>query len=497
MGLNGPKEYCAPWIEAKSLLNLALPTAVIQLGFTVPTFLTASYVGRNFGSVYLDGYTLANLTGNLFTLSLLSGLYSAADTLSPQAFGAGNYREVGLYAIRGFLGSMIILIPVNVVLLIWMQPILEAVGQHAEASKHAWHFYLIYAFALPFYALYMVTWKFLSAQNVMMPLMVAAFLSCIVVLPLALQVFTSWFGFCGAALAILVYQSFQACFLLFYLWYWQPHDPRTWPGIRAWRDALEWKSFSSYMILGIGGMLASLEWVYWEALALVVGTLGVIPLSVHTIPTQVITVAFMVSLGVGIALAVRLGATLPRNVLRAKELALACLVLGTILFSGVTVLLYRYRELVFHIFTEEPEVLDGSEEIWGKVCFYFWNLSIFGIIMGIATGLGMQWTLGIVTIVFLWVFGLPASYYGAVVLEGGINAAWEWTWPPYFGINLVMLIAFVLKDWDAVAASIRLREAVVNPLLDGDLETLKLQHSVEDYGAVQYPNASTKSPDKM
>jgi hypothetical protein len=102
-----------------------------------------------------------------------------------------------------------------------------------------------------------------------------------------------------------------------------------------------------------------------------------------------------------------------------------------------------------------------------------------------------------VTIVFLWVFGLPASYYGAVVLEGGINAAWEWTWPPYFGINLVMLIAFVLKDWDAVAASIRLREAVVNPLLDGDLETLKLQHSVEDYGAVQYPNASTKSPDKM
>jgi hypothetical protein len=90
--------------------------------------------------------------------------------------------------------------------------------------------------------------------------------------------------------------------------------------------------------------------------------------------------------------------------------------------------------------------------------------------------------LGIVTIFFLWVVGLPAAYYEAVVLGGGINAAWSWIWPPYVGINAVMTIAFLLKDWDALAETIRLREAIS----DGELETLSLQeqYPVIDYGAL-------------
>jgi Na+-driven multidrug efflux pump len=96
------------WTEARLLLELAVPTAVVQLGFTVPPFSIASYVGINYGYIYLDGMTLANLTGNLCTLALLQGLYSASDTLSPQAFGAGNEREVGLLALRGYFGSMLV-----------------------------------------------------------------------------------------------------------------------------------------------------------------------------------------------------------------------------------------------------------------------------------------------------------------------------------------------------------------------------------------------------
>jgi len=96
------------WTEAKLLGELAFTTVIIQLGFTLPPFLIASHVGRHYGTVYLDGFTLAILTGNLFTLSVLQGLYSAADTLSPQAFGAGNPRQVGLLAMRGFFGSMML-----------------------------------------------------------------------------------------------------------------------------------------------------------------------------------------------------------------------------------------------------------------------------------------------------------------------------------------------------------------------------------------------------
>jgi MATE family multidrug resistance protein len=384
------------WTEARLLLELAIPTVIIQLGFTLPPFSVASYVGITYGYIYLDGITLASLTGNLFTLALLQGLYSASDTLGPQAFGAGNVREVGLLAIRGFVGSMFIIIPMNVGLFFFMRPLMLWVGEDPDASTIAWHWYQIYSLSLPFNALYNVTWKFLSAQNVMIPLVASVSVSCAVVLPLTLQYFPRWFGFLGTAWCIVTFQVFESLFLVFLLWWKQPHVAATWPGLSAWREALQWKPFRAYMTLGLGGMLACSEWIYWEALTLMIGTLGIIPLSVHTIPTQVIMVSFMIPLGVGVALSVRLGVTLSQSVRRAKELVVGCYVVGTVVFGIMAVIMYTERLRIFHIFTTAPAVVQGCEEIWWKVCLYFFNLAVFGISIGTATGLGMQWTLGIV-----------------------------------------------------------------------------------------------------
>lgn len=185
--------------ELWAVFHLLIPTTIIQLGATFPSFFTASYIGRNLGVVSLDGFTLAILTGNLFTLSLMQGLFSASDTLSPQAFGAGNKAEVGLLAIRGYVGCLAVTVPIVVLLAFGMDRLLVAVGEDPEVADLAWHWYQIYALSLPFYALYNVTWKFLSAQNVMMPLTVCVLLSCGMVLPLALTTLGSWLGYWGTA----------------------------------------------------------------------------------------------------------------------------------------------------------------------------------------------------------------------------------------------------------------------------------------------------------
>ena len=83
------------------LIELAIPTVIIKVTSVMPEVLLASYIGLQFGKLYLDSFMLAILTGNLCTLTLLQGIFSASDTLSPQAFGANNYNEVGLIAIRG------------------------------------------------------------------------------------------------------------------------------------------------------------------------------------------------------------------------------------------------------------------------------------------------------------------------------------------------------------------------------------------------------------
>jgi Na+-driven multidrug efflux pump len=145
------------WKEARSLLHIAIPTIIILQGSTIPPFLTASYVGRAFGPAYLDGFQLASLTGNLFTLSLLQGLYSASDTLSPQACTAGNYSELGYIAMRGFISSMAVVLPICVPLVFCIRKLLIKVGEDPEASLHAGTWYAVYVLSLPIYVVYMVT----------------------------------------------------------------------------------------------------------------------------------------------------------------------------------------------------------------------------------------------------------------------------------------------------------------------------------------------------
>lgn len=235
--------------ELTALMKLAIPTLAIQLGSVLPGFLIASYIGRSFEVEYLDGFTLASLTVNLFVLSLLQGLYSASDTLSPQAYGAGNMKEVGYLAIRGFAASMLIVLPIALLLIFYMKPVLIYVGEDIESATHAWRWYQIDSIAIPFYSLYQVSMKFLSAQNRMTPLVVCSMLSTCIVLPVSLWFFGGIFGFLGTAIAMVIYQVFQSSSLLVYLWWFCPHDPDTWPGFReGWKHAIQWKPFIHYMV---------------------------------------------------------------------------------------------------------------------------------------------------------------------------------------------------------------------------------------------------------
>jgi MATE family multidrug resistance protein len=186
--------------------------------------------------------------------------------------------------------------------------------------------------------------------------------------------------------------------------------------------------------------------------------MGVEELSIHTIPTQVVMCTFMLPLGTGIALSIRMGTTLQQSVSRTKELALGCWLISAVVFGGVAILCHTERHRIYRLFTLEAAIVQGADEIWWDVSIYLFHVCMFGINMGIITGLGMQWTLGFVTVVCLWVVGLPAAYYFAIIQGGGLVIAWKCIWPPYVAMNVILMAIFASKDWDEIAATIRLRE---------------------------------------
>jgi Na+-driven multidrug efflux pump len=274
------------WDETQLFLHLAIPTIILQVGSMLPNVCAAAYIGGHRQSsqslldddddddndsssstaVYMSAFMLANNTANLLTLSLLWGLFTALDTLAPQAYGSGNFKQVGIVAMRGYMASLALILPIALFTAIYIVDILIALGQDVMASQHAATWYRIFLCCLPFYALYMVTWKFLSAQNVMMPLTVAAVVSNAVVVPCAMKYWTSSShspigNFAGTAAAVVTYHVCQVAILHLYLYLFKPFQTECWPGlVEAWKAAtVSWESFELFLYLGAGGILSSSE----------------------------------------------------------------------------------------------------------------------------------------------------------------------------------------------------------------------------------------------
>ena len=471
-------------------LELAVPTTLLNLGFQISPLLTASYIGRKFSPTHLSGFTLANLTGNLCTFSILLGLFSAADTLGPQAFGLKNYKEIGLIAIRGFCVALAVLIPINIVLVLTIDNILIGLGQDPEAAAHALEWYRIFVLSFPFVILYDTIWKFLSAQHIMRPLIIISVSCCATVLPLGLEILTEKYGYLGSAWAYVNFQATQSLLLLLYVTCFKPYVDGTWPGLSSGslKEALFVKdSMMMYLDLGVGGILAQSEWIFWEALGLVVGKLGVVALSVHTIPNQVTMALCLAPFSAATALAIRMGVTLPVSVSHAKKIAVACIILVTIFFTLVNAVVYVRADWIIGFFTTDPDVVHLANEIWWKVVVFNIEISLFAILTGVATGLGMQWTLGWVNLFWLWIFGLPAVYYFAVLRDGGLDSAWTWINFPYIGMSLTLISLFAFKaDWDRIAEEIQDREGldrqsvVLQPDENDELQSLLPRVATDD-----------------
>eukprot|EP00980_Cylindrotheca_fusiformis_P017009 scaffold5194_cov118-Cylindrotheca_fusiformis.AAC.3 len=438
-------------------LELAVPTTLLNLGFIVSPLLTASYVGRKFGPTFLGGFTLANLTGNLCTFSLLAGLFSAADTLGPRAYAASRnhqqhpqhrLEEVGLIAIRGFVLACIILVPINLVLVMYLKDMLVALGQDQVAASHALDWYRIFVWSLPFCVAYNTIWKFLSSQHIMKPMIIVSMISCAIVLPCGLELWTEQYGFLGSAVAYVNFQAFQAVSLIMYLYWKKPHVKGTWPSIECVRqEVLQYQPMMDYISLGMGGIFAQSEWVFWEAVGLVIGLLGVVPLSVHTIPNQVTMLLWLSPLSAGTALSIRLGMTLTISVSHAKDIVLASVMMVTAFFGFVNTMVYNHSDWIIGFFSNDSEVVELAQQIWWKVCVFNQTCALFGGLCGVATGLGMQWKLARINIFWLWIFGLPTIYYFAVASGGGLDAAWTWINVPYVGMNACLLVTFATTDW--------------------------------------------------
>ena len=305
------KRRCTPvgWIKKESwlLFKLFWPTvsALIleQLVFVISLFFVGHIKGKEALSLEATGLAVSIINITVYSIGL--GMTSAIDTVASQAYGAKNFKKVGVMLQRGIcmLGLAMLL-----VFALWVniESFLNMLQQPPCVIQLSKQYIQIYMAAVPALYLFIVLQKYLQVQNIVLPFIATALTMNITSAILHyIFIYVANMGVRGAALAVVIalYSSLSLLILIIIVF---KLYKKTWFG---WsRDCLNgWWEFVRYGVPGL--VMICFEWWSFEIGYLVLGTAedGPLQQGVHAILMSLVTVAFIVPYSLGIAVTIRIG----------------------------------------------------------------------------------------------------------------------------------------------------------------------------------------------
>ncbi len=447
--------------EVKTMLEIAIPTIILQFStyFIYPQ--CASAVGKHLDGESLAAFSLGSVSGNMTCISIIIGTLSANETLQPRAFGLKRYREVGRLAIRGFIMCVLSLVIPVTALMTKLDNILPLLGQDADVSLLTMEWMRVYLWSVPPLLLFRVIQRFLACQNIVMPCTFGGVISCLVIHPLVLNFAIQSFGILGSGWAVVFTTFMQLILCIGYIVVTGSYDKRTWPGLSTSiiLETFDIREIITFAKLSLGGIFALSEWWFWECICFVAGNFGIVELCVHTVAYQLIPIFFMLPLGISIGLSVRIGILLPVNVDGAKKLAVATMILSIFVSVIISAIIYKNQTWIVSMFTSDENVFEGCQRIWLRLCVYLVIINIFGVSTGVLSALGLQWRTFANMFVVLWLWGIPAIIYFCIFGGKGYYCMWDIIPILYILLDIGLVLTYVTADWNEIGAQIEIDQS--------------------------------------
>jgi len=414
--------------ELRTTLALAFPIIVGQLSQMLMGVADSVMVGR-LGAVPLAASAFANV---LFMggFMLGGGILASGSVLISRTHGAKQSRKCAEYLRHGvwLAAGLGVLICAGILSLI---PWLDHFGQPLEVLAAVRPYLELIAVSLLPTLLFQVLRQFGEATGHPWGPMV------ILLSSVALNVLLNWIliygnwgapalGLAGAGWATLASRIVS----LVALWAWlRVHKElrAEWPGEGsvciaeanpAWFSWLSWTHLREMFVLGIpiAGQFV-FEGGFFAISALMMGWIGTVPLAAHQIAINCAGFAWVIPLGLSIALSVRVGRTvgegrvelLPRIVFGAQAAGLAYAVFSilTFVFAG---------RVIAAGFTPEVRVVELAAQLLIIAALF----QVFDggqvIASGALRGLADVKVPSVITFISYWVIGLPLAYFLGVRL---------------------------------------------------------------------------------
>ncbi len=414
-------------LEVRRTLTLALPLILAQLAQMSASFVDTLMVGR-LGNTQLAGIALG---GSIFFLTFLvcgGVLFSVGPTVS-QAFGAGETKEAGKAAQQGFFLALFLSVPA-LVLFSQIGRILPLLGQAPETVRLATGYVQAIAWGFVPALLTIGLRGLLEGISNPRPVMVVAFLA---VGFNALMNYLLMFGKLGfPALGLVGTGYASALSFWFSLGLLVLYSVRTLPQFEVFRfRGVDARVLLDLIRIGVPiGLTLGFEAGLFSATAILMGTLGTVPLAAHQIAIQSASFTFMVPLGLASATAVRVGQAVgrrdPGGVQRAGWVGIG-LSAGVMLMSALTFWLIPERVVALYLDTSDP----ANAAVIRTAVRFFAFAALFQVFDGLqvsAAGAlrGLKDTRApmLISLTSYWGVGLSSGALFAFVLGLGGRGLW-------------------------------------------------------------------------
>ncbi len=442
------------------MLSLAWPMILTNLAQVAMTATDVAIIGR----LGPDSLAAGALGSNLYFAPLIFGLGLAYATAPMMAAELGrnrhSVRDIRRTVRQGFWLSALICIPIWV--LLWNgAAILRAMGQQPDLAEQAGIYLrgLMWA-VLPFYG-YIVLRSFISALE--RPLWALAIMALSVLLNAllnwllvfghfgfpAMGIFGSGvatsiatlFMFIGLGIVVVMDRQFRR-YRLFGRW---------------WRA--DWPRFWALLKLGapISGILA-FEVTVFNAAAFLMGWIGAAQLAAHAIALQIASVSFMVPLGIGQAVTVRVGLAFGAGDSEAVSRAgWTAYVMGVSFMALAALFFVLFPTLLIGIFIDLSD--PASAVVVGHAVSFLVFAAMFQIVDGAqAVSAGMLRGLQDTNVPMLyaaigyWGIGLPLGYLLAFRFGFGGEGIWIGLVAGLAAVAVLLLYRWLKRDALALLA---------------------------------------------
>lgn len=411
--------------ELIQLLKIAWPVVLGQLGHVTVGVADSAMIGQT-GTIPLAAASLAN---SIFILPLVFGIGVAygVTPLVANAHGQNDLQRLGRLLsqsilINTFVGAVLM------VLFYLLRPLIAYSGQQADVLALALPYLgVLIASILPF-MLFLSLKQFAEGLSDTRPAMyISLGANLLNVLLNYLLIFGKWgfpeLGIMGAGYATLL----SRCIMLggMILYFLLHPDYAQYQGDLL-PKRVERERIGRIVSIGIPtGLQYLFEVGAFAAAAVLIGTIGAMPLAAHQVAISLASISYMAASGIGAAASVRVGNAAGRNDpkgIRRAGSASVVLILAMMGAAGLIFAVFRNQLPAFY--SADAAVIGLSAQLLLVAVFFQFSDGLQALALGLLRGMEDVRIPTWIAFAVYWGFSLPASWLFGLHLGGGVVGIW-------------------------------------------------------------------------